>query len=94
MLGFYEKETAAYVFKENLFLSALGAAVGLVGGIFLLQFIISQIKIDMVWLDARLKPLSYLWAVLLTMVSACIVDFLLYFKLQKINMAEALKSIE
>lgn len=94
VLGFYEKETAAYVFKENLFLSALGAAVGLVGGIFLLQFIMSQIKIDMVWLDARLKPLSYLWAVLLTMVSASIVDFLLYFKLQKINMAEALKSIE
>ena len=48
----------------------------------------------MVWFTARLKPLSFVWAVVLTMLSACIVDFLLYFKLDKINMAEALKSVE
>ena len=94
VLGFNSKESAAYVFKENLFLSALGSCIGLVGGIFLLRFVMSQIKIDMVWFQARVAFPSYLWALLLTMVSACIVDFLLYFKLEKINMAEALKSVE
>ena len=94
VLGFNSRESAAYVFKENLFLSALGACVGLVGGIFLLRFVMSQIKIDMVWFQARLTFPSYLWALVLTMVSACLVDFLLYFKLEKINMAEALKSVE
>lgn len=94
VLGFNSKESAAYVFKENLFLSAMGAIIGLVGGIFLLRFVMSQIKIDMVWFQPRLTFLSYIWALLLTMVSACLVDFLLYFKLEKINMAEALKSVE
>ena len=94
VLGFYSGESAAYVFKENLLLSAMGSCLGLVGGIFLHQFVISQIKIDIVWFQPRLTPMSYVLSLLLTMVSACLVDLLLYFKLEKINMAEALKSVE
>lgn len=94
VLGFNAKETAMYVFKENLLLTAMGTVLGLGGGILLLEFVMSQIKVDMVWMFASLKPLSYLWAILLTVLSAVIVDFLLYFKLDKINMAEALKSVE
>lgn len=94
VLGFNAAETAAYVFKENLFLTAMGSVVGLVGGIFLLKFVMSEIKIDMVWFTDRLTFLSFVLAVVLTMLSACFVDFLLYFKLEKINMAEALKSVE
>ena len=94
VLGFNSKETAAYVFKENLLLTGMGTAVGLVGGIFLLEFVMSQIKVDFVWMQANLNPLSYLWAVLLTGLSAVLVDFLLYFKLEKINMAEELKYVE
>lgn len=94
VLGFNSAESAAYVFKENLFLSALGSAIGLVGGIFLLEFVMTQIKVDMVWMPARLMPMSYVWAVILTMLSAVFVDFVLYFRLEKINMAEALKSVE
>jgi putative ABC transport system permease protein len=94
VLGFNSKESALYVFKENLFLSAMGSGIGLIGGIFLLKFVMSQIRIDMVWFTDRLTPWSFLWSVVLTMVCACIVDFLLYFKLEKINMAEALKSVE
>ena len=94
VLGFNAKETAMYVFKENLLLTVMGATLGLGGGILLLEFVMSQIKVDMVWMFASLHPLSYLWAVLLTLLSAILVDFLLYFKLDKINMAEALKSVE
>lgn len=94
VLGFNAKETALYVFKENLFLTAMGSAIGLVGGIYLLKFVMSQIKIDIVWFTDRLLPMSFVWAVVLTMLSACFVDFLLYFKLEKVNMAEALKSVE
>lgn len=94
VLGFQPREAAAYVFKENLLLSAMGAAVGLVGGIFLLKFVMSQIRIDMVWFQDRLTWPSYLFSFVLTMVFACMVDFVLYFKLEKINMAEALKSVE
>lgn len=94
VLGFTSGESAAYVFKENLFLTAMGSVLGLGGGILLHRFVMSQIKIDMVWFQARMEPVSFLWSVILTLVCACLVDFILYFKLEKINMAEALKSIE
>jgi len=54
----------------------------------------SKIQVDMVWMSARLLPISYVLALVVTMLSACFVDFLLYFKLEKVNMAEALKSVE
>ena len=94
VLGFRAWESAAYVFKENMLLSAMGAGIGLFGGLGLLEFVMSKVRIDMVWFEVRLLPMSYVWAVVLTMLSACFVDFVLYFKLGKINMAEALKSVE
>ncbi len=94
VLGFHGAESAAYVFKENLLLSGMGTLVGLLGGKLLLDFVISQIQIDMVWFRPSFTALSCLLSVVLTMLSACLVDFLLYFKLEKINMAEALKSVE
>lgn len=94
VLGFNSSETAAYVFKENLSLSAVGSVFGLGLGYLLLLFVMSQIKIDMVWFKSMIMPASYVWAIGLTMLAACVVDFIFYFKLEKINMAEALKSVE
>ncbi|MBR4290923.1 MAG: FtsX-like permease family protein [Oscillospiraceae bacterium] len=94
VLGFNASETAAYVFKENISLTVIGAGFGLGLGYLLLLFVMQQIKIDMVWFKAIVMTPSYIWSVALTMLSACIVNFVFYFKLDKINMAEALKSVE
>ena len=94
VLGFNAAETASYVFKENLVLTVFGTAIGLLMGKLLLMFVMSQIKIDMVWFKVLTQPQSYLWSALLTLLSAVVVDFIFYFKLDKINMAEALKSVE
>ena len=94
VLGFNAGETAMYIFKENLALTLMGTALGLGLGKLLLEFVMSQIKIDFVWFQARILPPSYLWAVLLTILTALIIDFIFYFRLEKINMAEALKSVE
>ena len=94
VLGFRAGETAAYVFKENMALTAIGTVFGLGLGKLMLEFVMSQIKIDMVWFDARILWPSVAWSVALTILTACIVDFVFYFRLDKINMAEALKSVE
>lgn len=94
VLGFRAGETAAYVFKENLLLSVMGAVLGLGGGVLLLDFVMSKIQVDMVWMSARLLPISFVWSVVITLVSTLIVDFVLFFRLERINMAEALKSVE
>ena len=94
VLGFNAIEAALYIFKENLALSGLGSVLGLLLGKLLLAFVMSEIKIDFVWFQARLLPLSYVLSIVLTMLTACLVDFIFYFRLEKINMAEALKSVE
>ena len=94
VLGFNAAETAAYVFKENLTLTVVGALLGLFFGKLLLIFVMSQIKIDMVWFTVLTEPISYVWSIGLTLLSALVVDFVFYFRLDKINMAEALKSVE
>ena len=94
VLGFNAGETAAYVFKENLTLTVAGSVFGLLLGYLMLIFVMSQIKIDMVWFKALVEPRSYLWSSILTLFSAVVVDFIFYFRLDKINMAEALKSVE
>jgi len=82
------------VFKENLLLSFMGMIVGLGGGWLLLKFVMNEIRVDMVWFVPMLKSVSVIAGMVMTMLAACLVDFLLYFKLEKINMAEALKSVE
>ena len=94
VLGFRAQESAAYVFKENLLLTGLGMGLGLLMGQLLLQYVVSQIKVDIIWLFPKIDFPSYIYALVLTILSALIVDFFLYFKLEKINMAEALKSVE
>ena len=94
VLGFNASETAAYVFKENMALSVAGSVAGLFLGKLLLDFVMTQVKINMVWFNSRVMPGSYGLAFALTILAACIVNFIFYFKLETINMAEALKSVE
>ncbi|MGM9603936.1 MAG: FtsX-like permease family protein [Faecousia sp.] len=94
VLGFNARETAMYVFKENLVLSLFGTVFGIPLGKLLLEFVMSQIKIDLIWIKPLLSTPSLLVSVALTVFSAVAVDFLFYFRLDKINMAEALKSVE
>ena len=94
VLGFNARETAMYVFKENLVLSVFGTVFGIPLGKLLLEFVISQIKIDLIWIQPILGNPSLLLAVALTLLSAVAVDAVFYFRLDKINMAEALKRVE
>lgn len=94
VLGFTSGETAQYVFKENLVLTVFGTLFGIPLGKLLLRFVLSQIKIEMIWIRPILETPSLLISVALTLVFAVAVDFIFYFHLEKINMAEALKSVE
>lgn len=94
VLGFYPLETASYVFRENLVLTGIGAVLGIPLGMLLHRFIMYNIKIDMVYFKTYIAPMSFVWGIVMTFVFAMIVNFFMYFKLNKINMAESLKSIE
>ena len=53
-----------------------------------------NINLDMVSFKTLIMPASYLWSFVLTFAFAMFVNGLMFFKLEKINMAESLKSIE
>lgn len=94
VLGFYPRETASYIFGENFVLTGLGALLGILLGRLLHAFVMSQINIEMVSFEVRVAPLSIILSIVLTFVFAVLVDFFMYFKLKKIDMAQSLKSIE
>ncbi len=94
VLGFYRNETASYVFRENLILTGLGILAGLVMGKYLHSFVMSQIDIDMITFDVHIAPMSILYSIILTFVFAVFVCGVMNRKLDAINMAESMKSIE
>ena len=94
VLGFYKKETASYVFRENVVLTGIGGIVGLGLGFLLHRFVMSQVKIDMVSFAVQIKPLSYIYSLLFTFLFALIINSVMSVKLEKINMAESLKSVD
>lgn len=94
VLGFFRNETAAYVFRENTALTAIGCAVGLVLGKLLHIYVMHEVDIDMVSFDVQVKTISYFLSVLLTFLFTWVVNRIMAGKLDKINMAESLKSVD
>ncbi len=94
VLGFFKKEASDYVFRENWILTAVGAAIGLVVGVFLHRFVMAQIKVDMVSFDTYIAPISYVYSIILTFLFNFLVNRVMSRKIDKINMAESLKSVD
>ncbi len=94
VLGFYKKETASYVFRENMVLTAIGCLVGLVLGKWLHAYVMSQIQVDIVNFDVRITVKSFLFSIVLTFIFTWIVNRFMRIKLNRINMAESLKSVD
>ncbi len=94
VLGFYDGEVAQYVYRENILLTFLGAAVGVILGRFLHMFIIQTVEVDSAMFGRNINPPSYLYSLALTVLFSLMINGVMYFKLKKIDMVESLKSIE
>ncbi len=94
VMGFYDLEVDNYIFRETLILTLMGIAAGLFGGTFLSQFIIQTAEIDLVMFGREISGMSYLFSALITLVFSVIVIFYMHRHLKKVDMIEALKSVE
>ena len=94
VLGFYQNEVAAYVFREINILSILGSLAGLGMGKALHAFVMAQIRIDSMTFSSRIAPLSYLTAFVMTLLFTAVISLGMRPRLRRIDMAESLKSIE
>lgn len=94
VLGFYDREVYEYVSRETTILTIIGILIGLVAGFFLTMFIITTCELDMLMFTKEVKLLSYIYAMVITIIFSMIVNIATYFALKKIDMIESLKSIE
>lgn len=94
VLGFYNKEVNNYITKENIILTIIGIFFGLILGNYLTRIIISTVEVENVRYVYQIKPLSYIYSILLATLFATIINFITHFVLKKINMIESLKSVE
>lgn len=94
VLGFYDSEVGAYVYRENIILTLIGIFAGVFMGIFLHQFIIQTVEVDMMMFGRLIRPVSFLICGALSLLFSLLVNVMMYYRLKKIDMIESLKSVE
>ena len=94
LLGFYDGEVSAYVYRENIVLTVFGIALGILMGHWLHVYLVHSTEIDLMMFGRKTDPMSYLYAAILTALFSFLVNLLAHFKMKKIDMVESLKSAE
>ena len=94
VLGFYDREVSAYIYRETAILTIIGAAVGLVLGIFLHAFVVRTAEVDMVMFGREIKWLSYVISAAMTLFFSFLVNLVMGRKMKKIDMVESMKAGE
>jgi putative ABC transport system permease protein len=94
VLGFYDMEVGAYVYRENILLTLIGAIAGVFLGKLLHGFVVQTVEVEMTMFGRNINMASYLYAIAFTLLFSVLVNAAMYFKLKKINMVESLKSVE
>lgn len=94
VLGFYDMEVYNYIGREGSVLTVIGIILGMGVGNILTKFIIKTCELDILMFDPKVSILSYVYAVVITLVFTFIVDVVTYFALKKIDMIGSLKSVE
>lgn len=94
VLGFYDKEVFAYVFRETIILSLIGTIAGLIFGIALHTFVVRTAEVDAVMFGRTIYPLSYIISALMTMFFSLAVNVVMIKKIKKIDMVESMKANE
>ena len=94
VLGFHNKEVTLYIYRETIILSLVGIVLGLVSGFYLHHFLIQMIAPATFRFQPKVGWEVYLIPVLAVSVILTILGFFVNHFLRKVDMLEALKSVE
>ena len=94
VLGFYDKETSSYIFRENIILSILGIIVGLGAGMIMLELIMKSAEVETILLSRKINILSFVYSAIITLVCTLITNSFMKKNINKIDMIDSLKSVE
>ncbi|MDS0524850.1 FtsX-like permease family protein [Clostridium sp. SHJSY1] len=94
LLGFYNKELASYIYRENMILTVIGSIVGIFIGIFIDNFVVSTAETNIMMFMRSIGYQYFIFSIILTIVFSLIVNLAMYNRFDKIDMIESLKSAE
>ncbi len=94
VLGFTKREVYAYIFREIVLLSLLGALLGLILGTFLESFVCVTAEVDYVMFGRDIHTSSYVISFVMTLAFTAFVMLFMRKKLNTVDMVESLKSVE
>lgn len=94
VLGFYDNEVSAYIYRENIILTLVGTILGLGVGGLLHKFIMVTVEMDNMMFGRVIDFSSFIYSIGLTLFFALLVNFTMYYKLKNIKMVESLKSVD
>jgi len=94
VLGFTDREVYAYINRESILLSLIGAIFGLVLGAFLHRYVIGCAEMPSMMFGRSIRVISFVYSAVLTMAFSVFVDLIMRKKLRNISMVESMKAPE
>lgn len=94
VLGFHNKEVTLYIYRETMVLSFVGIVLGLVAGYYLHQFLIQMISPATILFYPRVSWEVYALPIVAVTVILALLGLFVNHHLRKVDMLEALKSVE
>jgi len=94
VLGFYDGEVSAYVYRENIVLTIVGIALGCLMGKYLHGWMIRSVEIDVMMFGRTVTTGCYIISAGLTALFSVIVNVMAHRQMKGIDMVESLKSAE
>lgn len=94
VLGFYDGEVAAYIYRENTILTLFGIVFGFLIGKYLHRYIMVTVEMENIMFGLKLNVRSNIIAGLMTVIFSILVNLFMYYKLKNVQMVESLKSVE
>ena len=94
VLGFHNKEVTLYIYRETILLSIIGILMGLVGGYYLHQFLIAMIAPDAILFYPKVGLGVFLFPVGGMLLLLILLGIYVDHYLRKVDMLEALKSVD
>lgn len=94
VLGFSDNESNQYIYRETMTVIIIGIGVGLIVTYPLFNMIIDLLESEQMMFLRQIKTASFIYATVITLFFAIMMQIVTYFKLKKIDMIESLKSVE
>ena len=94
VLGFYDRETTLYIYRETIILSLIGIGFGYLLGAYLHHLIIPSLPPANAMFDPNLRLTDFLISALIPGGITLVLAFIMHYKIKTVDMLAALKSVD